>query len=123
MVAALERRGAFDVDAHAGDRVCEAERFGVQHEAPATQTDEWADGSRGYLKRDSVIASMKRRGFEFVGASDVNANPKDQPGDADIVWRLPPTLVTSRQDEELRAKMTSIGESNRMTLKFKKPGG
>ena len=39
----------------------------------------------------------------------------------DIVWRLPPTYATSRDNEELKAKYTAIGESNRMTLKFRKP--
>ncbi len=53
--------------------------------------------------------------------SEINANPKDTPGVKDIVWRLPPTLMTSREDESLRKQMLSIGESDRMTLKFRKP--
>ena len=50
----------------------------------------------------------------------MNQNPKDQPSADDIVWRLPPNMVTSRENEELRAEMEAIGESNRMTLKFRK---
>mgnify|MGYP000007617797 FL=1 len=38
-----------------------------------------------------------------------------------IGWRLPPTLATTRDDPDGRAAMEAIGESNRMTLKFRKP--
>ncbi len=93
----------------------------VQHQAPDSKSDEWADGSHGYLKRDNLVAAMEAAGFEYVADSDVNANPKDQPGEEDIVWRLPPTFATSRDNPELQAEMAAIGESNRMTLKFRKP--
>lgn len=93
----------------------------VQHEARDDMSDEFADGSRGYLKKRFVIAAVEAAGFEFVAESDINANPKDQPGNDDIVWRLPPTLGTSRQDPELRAELEAVGESHRMTLKFRKP--
>lgn len=94
----------------------------VQHHVSDSMPDEWADGSRGYLKKDFVIERMKAAGFEYLGASAINVNPKDRPTEEDVVWRLPPTLFTSREDPELRAKMTAIGESNRMTLRFRKPG-
>lgn len=98
--------------------------FGVvQHEAPADSPDEWADGSAGYLKKAYVIERVEDAGFEFVAESDVNANPKDQPTTEDIVWRLPPSLATSREDDALRAELEAVGESNRMTLKFRKPKG
>ena len=93
----------------------------VQHEARDDMSDEFADGSRGYLKKSFVIAAVEAAGFEFVAESDINANPKDQPGNDDVVWRLPPTLGTSRHDAELRAELEAVGESNRMTLKFRKP--
>ena len=93
----------------------------VQHEARPDMPDAWADGNAGYLKRDAVIAAAEAAGFEFVAASDVNANPADQPTTDDFVWRLPPTLGTSSDDPGLRAKLVEIGESNRMTLKFVKP--
>jgi len=92
----------------------------VQHKAPDSAEDSWADGSHGYLKQDWLIKQIEAAGFEFIGASDINANPKDVPGTEDIVWRLPPTLATSRKDEKLKAEMMAIGESNRMTLKFRK---
>jgi len=93
----------------------------VQHRSPDSFPDEWADGSRGYLKKDALIARIEAAGFEFLGSSEINVNPKDQPTEEDIVWRLPPTYFTSRENPELHAKMEAIGESNRMTLKFRKP--
>ncbi|MEM9303059.1 MAG: methyltransferase [Pseudomonadota bacterium] len=93
----------------------------VQHEAPADKPDAWASGARGYLKKRTLIERMEAAGFEFVGESTVNENPNDQPGEDDIVWRLPPSLTTSREDAALREQMSAIGESHRMTLKFRKP--
>lgn len=93
----------------------------VQHEAPEEKTDEWADGSRGYLKKSQLVAKMEQAGFEFVAESAINTNAKDQPGEEDIVWRLPPSLATSKENEELKQQLTAIGESNRMTLLFRKP--
>ncbi|UCH46471.1 MAG: methyltransferase, partial [Betaproteobacteria bacterium] len=93
----------------------------VQHHARDEMPDDWATGANGYLKKQFVIEQMEAAGFEFVAESDINANPKDQPTTEDFVWRLPPTLVTSREDPELRQQMRGIGESNRMTLKFRKP--
>ena len=93
----------------------------VQHKARDEKPDEWADGSRGYLKQGSVIESMEKAGFVFEASSDINNNPADQPGDEEIVWRLPPTYFTSRDNPELKTQMQAIGESNRMTLRFRKP--
>ena len=93
----------------------------VQHHARDDVSDEWANGSHGYMKKQFVIDRVVAAGFEFVAESDVNANPKDRPTGDDVVWRLPPTFATSRDDEELKAKYAAIGESNRMTLKFRKP--
>ena len=93
----------------------------VQHHARDDMSDEWANGSHGYMKKQFVIDRVVAAGFEFVGESDVNANDKDQPSGDDIVWRLPPSYATSREDPELKAQYEAIGESNRMTLKFRKP--
>jgi predicted methyltransferase len=92
----------------------------VQHRAPASDAESGTDGSRGYLEEANVITSFENAGFELVATSDVNANPNDVPGPEDIVWRLPPSLSTSKEDPELRAKMQAIGESDRMTLLFRK---
>lgn len=93
----------------------------VQHQARDEMSDEFADGSHGYLKKSFVIAMAEQAGFEFVAESDINVNPDDQPGAEEVVWRLPPSFGTSQDNPELQAKMRAIGESNRMTLKFRKP--
>ena len=93
----------------------------VQHEARPDMPDEWADGSAGYLKQAFVINAFEEAGFELAAESDINANPADQPTADDVVWRLPPTLATSREDPELREELQAVGESNRMTLLFRKP--
>jgi predicted methyltransferase len=93
----------------------------VQHRAPETGSDEWAKGDAGYVKQAAVISAFEQAGFELVESSEINANPKDQPTEKDIVWRLPPTLATSSDDPELKKQMEAIGETDRMTLKFRKP--
>lgn len=93
----------------------------VQHQARDEMSDAFADGSHGYLKKSFVIAAAEQAGFEFVAASSINENPQDQPSEEDVVWRLPPSLGTSQDNPELKAEMEAIGESNRMTLKFRKP--
>lgn len=93
----------------------------VQHEARPDMPDDWANGDNGYLKWDFVVGALEAAGFEFVAAIELNENPLDQPTVDDAVWRLPPVMNTSRDDPALRAQMMSIGESNRMTLKFRKP--
>ena len=96
----------------------------VQHEARADMPDDWADGSNGYLKKSYVIARAEEAGFELVAESNVNANPNDRPTTDESVWRLPPSLRVpedAENPEALRAEYRAIGESNRMTLKFRKP--
>lgn len=89
----------------------------VQH----ATADKNATGATGYLERDALVKRVESFGFKLVDESDINANPKDKPATDDIVWRLPPSLVTSKEDEKLRNEYLAIGESNRMTLKFVKP--
>ncbi len=92
----------------------------VQHEAPEDKSLEWADGSRGYLNKADLIKKIESSGFSFVKESDLHHNELDQPGEDDSVWRLPPALSTSQEDEALQETMKAIGESHRMTLLFKK---
>ncbi|GAB4200238.1 MAG: class I SAM-dependent methyltransferase [Wenzhouxiangellaceae bacterium] len=95
----------------------------VQHRAPADSPAEWAAGQNGYLKQDALIAAIESAGFEFVEAREINANPKDQPTAEDIVWRLPPSLNGAEEGSEAYDQAVAIGESDRMTLKFRKPAG
>lgn len=85
----------------------------VQHRAPAGNSDEWAKGFKGYVKQDAVIKAFTDAGFVLEATSEINANPKDQPTESDVVWRLPPANKSGQNDH--------IGESDRMTLKFRKP--
>lgn len=93
----------------------------VQHQAREDRPDEWAAGANGYLKKSAVIKKMQDSGFEFVGETNINENALDQATEGDIVWRLPPSLNGARDDEAKKSAMLSIGESHRMTLKFRKP--
>lgn len=93
----------------------------VQHEARPDMSDEFADGSHGYLKKAWLIEQVEAAGFEFVAESAINSNPRDQPTEEEVVWRLPPSYSGTREDPELKAAVDAIGESNRMTLKFRKP--
>ena len=91
----------------------------VQHRAPATASKEWADGNKGYLNEVAVIAMFAEAGFALVAQSEINANPMDQPSGEDNVWQLPPSLRGNNDDEQ-RDAMVAIGESDRMTLLFRK---
>ena len=57
-------------------------------------------------------------GFVLEAKSEVNANPADTKDYDTGVWTLPPTL---RKKDEDRDKYVAIGESDRFTLKFRKP--
>ena len=92
----------------------------VQHRLAETAATEGADGSRGYMKKSDLVSSFKVAGFELIDSSEMNANPKDLPSDTDLVWRLPPTLMGSKDNAEQSAAMQAIGESDRMTLLFRK---
>ena len=72
----------------------------------------------GYLTPALVIELAQRAGFQLVASSEVNANPLDTTTHPNGVWTLPPT---NRHDAADDAKYLVIGESDRMTLKFRKP--
>jgi predicted methyltransferase len=84
----------------------------VQHRATEDADAEFASGGNGYVKQSDVVAAFDRAGFVLEETSEINANPND-PADA-YVWRLPPT-TTDNPDT------LAIGESDRMTLRFRKP--
>jgi predicted methyltransferase len=92
----------------------------VQHRVAESAADDGADGSRGYMKQSAVIAMFEEAGFALVASSEINANAKDKPGPTDVVWRLPPSLRGSKDKPEQKAAMEAIGESDRMTLLFRK---
>lgn len=89
----------------------------VQHRANADASYAMSKGTKGYLKQASVVALFELNGFELVDSSEINANPKDTKDYEKGVWTLPPVLTNKDED---RAKYQAIGESDRMTLLFKK---
>jgi predicted methyltransferase len=89
----------------------------VDHRLPES-ADAERERTSGYIKTSTIRQLAEAAGFRFVGASDVNANPKDTADWPNGVWTLPPSLALKDQD---RDKYVGIGESDRMTLKFVKP--
>ncbi len=87
------------------------------HRLPESASAE-REKSSGYIKVSTVRRLAEQAGFKFVAASEVNANPKDTTEWENGVWTLPPTYRLKDVD---RAKYEAIGESDRMTLKFRKP--
>ena len=89
----------------------------VQHRAKADAPDDYVDGNAGYLKEADLIAFFEANGFELVGSSEINANPNDTADYDNGVWTLPPSYALGDEDRETYA---AIGESDRMTLLFRK---
>lgn len=74
--------------------------------------------SSGYMTQSYVIELAERAGFVLEASAEINANPKDSADHPKGVWTLPPNLRLGAQD---RDKYLAIGESDRMTLRFRKP--
>lgn len=98
----------------------------VEHRAdPATVQDVAA--ASGYVQQDYVIELAKEAGFALDAKSEINANPKDTKDHPFGVWTLPPTRASGPRGQPAaedfdRKPYDAIGESDRMTLRFRKPG-
>ncbi|GFE83871.1 methyltransferase [Steroidobacter agaridevorans] len=98
-----------------------------QHRANPGEQDPKA--ASGYVTEEYVIEQAKKAGFELVEKSEINANAQDTKDHPFGVWTLPPTKRTRPYSEGPdandpnfdRTKYDAIGESDRMTLKFRKP--
>jgi predicted methyltransferase len=95
-----------------------------EHRANPGQMKE--NASDGYVSEEYVIAAAQRAGFVLDGRSEINANPKDTKDHPFGVWTLPPTRNTAPNGQPPnpsfdRTKYEAIGESDRMTLRFRKP--
>ena len=89
----------------------------VEHRgAPGSEQDPKAES--GYVTEAHTIELAEAAGFVLEASSEVNANPRDTRDHPGGVWALPPTL---RHGDEGRAAYAAIGESDRMTLRFRKP--
>ena len=89
----------------------------VEHRAPEGTSEDVMINS-GYVTEARVIELAEGAGFEFVAKSEINANPADSADHPAGVWSLPPSLRGGEKDRE---KYLAIGESDRMTLKFRRP--
>ncbi|HEX2558803.1 class I SAM-dependent methyltransferase [Phenylobacterium sp.] len=86
-----------------------------------------ADARDGYVSVANVVAAAEKAGFKLDAQSEVNANVKDTKDHPFGVWTLPPNRRTAPAGQPAnpdfdRAKWDAIGESDRMTLRFRKPG-
>lgn len=88
----------------------------IQHRA-AEGSDPKETSKKGYVPEKYVIDLVTANGFELAGKSEINKNEKDTRDHPEGVWSLPPTL---REGDKNRDKYVAIGESDRMTLKFKR---
>ncbi len=85
--------------------------------------------SSGYVMQSAVVALAEKAGFTLEASSEINANPTDTKDHPFGVWTLPPVARTRPYSEGPdandpafdRSKYDAIGESDRMTLKFRKP--
>lgn len=91
-----------------------------QHRARPDAPFSYSDGSKGYLREADVIKFMEINGFTFVGRSEANANKKDPANWEGGVWTLPPSLRGAKDQD--KARLQAIGETDRMTLLFRKRG-
>ncbi|NQY12288.1 MAG: class I SAM-dependent methyltransferase [Henriciella sp.] len=97
----------------------------VEHRLPSSAEQD-PRGATGYVHEDFVKAMAAASGFEFVAASEINANPADSADHPFGVWTLPPVSRTTDREGNApedfdAARYVEIGESDRMTLKFVKP--
>lgn len=86
----------------------------VQHRA---NEDSKFDFKKGYVKESFLIKLIESKGFKLVEKSEINSNYKDEKDYPKGVWTLPPRLINKDLNKD---KYLSIGESDRMTLKFLK---
>ena len=81
--------------------------------------------STGYVPESWVIHKAREAGFELDARSELNANPADTRSHPFGVWSLPPVRRSEENGRTLtadeRAALDAIGESDRMTLRFRKP--
>lgn len=99
-----------------------------QHRAPDSVTDVQTFIDLGYVSEAFVIEQARKVGLELVARAEINANPRDSKDHPFGVWTLPPARSTVPYASGLppdpdfdRAPFDAIGESDRMTLKFRKP--
>lgn len=98
----------------------------VQHRLPETALQD-PRGATGYVQESYIKTLAKEAGFDFVAASEINANIRDTADHPMGVWTLPPSSRMPKAGSEKAVGFEAdlyknIGESDRATLMFRKPG-
>ena len=112
--AALKPGGVLGVEEHRADPRPE------KVEGTRAATD-------GYVSKATIVAAAQKAGLVLEAESEINANPKDTKDHPFGVWTLPPNSWTSPRNQGETpagfdaAKYKAIGESDRHTLRFRKP--
>ena len=92
----------------------------VEHRLPDTREQDPL-ASSGYVREAYVIAIAREAGFELVDSSEINTNAADTADHPNGVWTLPPSQDGWDMEGFDSAPFAAIGESDRMTLLFRKP--
>lgn len=100
--------------------------LGIEQHRLQPDEDQDPAAANGYVQEAFVRQLAEEAGFVFVEASEINANPDDTKDHPFGVETLAPRRLTAPMgqpaDPEFdRTKYDAIGESDRMTLKFRKP--
>ncbi|MEA3174716.1 MAG: hypothetical protein QOF42_2127 [Gammaproteobacteria bacterium] len=92
--------------------------FGIEEHRGRNDVPQDPKAENGYVREDYTAALIKKAGFEYVGKSEINANPRDTKDYPKGVWTLPPSYA---EGDKEKAKYTAIGEADNYVLKFRKP--
>ncbi|HET7083200.1 MAG TPA: hypothetical protein VFI23_00395 [Rhizomicrobium sp.] len=82
------------------------------------------DARDGYVATATIVGLAEKAGFKLEAKSEINANPKDTKDHPFGVWTLPPSRQSAASGDDPKfdhSKYDAIGESDRMTLRFRKP--
>jgi predicted methyltransferase len=82
--------------------------------------------SDGYVAKATIVAAAQKAGLVLEAESEINANPKDTKDHPFGVWTLPPNSRGPREGTPAPEgwnpeRYKEIGESDRHTLRFRKP--
>lgn len=100
--------------------------LGIEQHRAAADRDQDPAAASGYVQEAFVRQLAEEAGFVFVEASEINANPEDTKNHPFGVETLPPQRLSAPPGEPPdpafdHSEYDEIGESDRMTLKFRKP--
>lgn len=100
--------------------------LGVEQHRLGPDKDQDPTAANGYVQEAFIRQLAAEAGFVFVAASEINANERDTKDHPFGVETLPPMGLTAPRGSPPdptfdRSKYDEIGESDRMTLRFRKP--